>query len=113
MLKVADFPAWDCLPYDRVSPIKDIVSRRLTTLRRLLTGDDTPDVILTTVSAVAQRIPPKKFIQESTMNLSVLKEVDREALVEFLVRNGYMQAETVRETGEYAIRGGIIDIFCR
>ena len=112
MLKVADFPAWDCLPYDRVSPIKDIVSRRLTTLRRLLTGDDTPDVILTTVSAVAQRIPPKKFIQESTMNLSVLKEVDREALVEFLVRNGYMQAETVRETGEYAIRGGIIDIFC-
>ena len=111
-LKVADFPAWDCLPYDRVSPITDIIARRITTLKSLINEANTPKVVLTTVSAVTQRLPPRSFIQNSTMNIAVGETVDRDALVQFFVRNGYLHAETVRETGEYAIRGGIIDIFC-
>ena len=61
-LRCCAFPAWDCLPYDRVSPVADIVARRLATLARLLEPVTKPTVLLTTVNAVLQRVVPRGLI---------------------------------------------------
>ena len=63
-LDALTFPAWDCLPYDRVSPNSEIVSQRIDTLTRLATGGgDTPLVVLTTVNALIQRVPPRSLFE--------------------------------------------------
>src|SRR6188508_2042941 len=59
-LAVLTFPAWDCLPYDRVSPNGEIVSRRIDTLTRLATAPPRKVVVLTTVNALVQRVPPRR-----------------------------------------------------
>ena len=112
-LECLEFPAWDCLPYDRVSPRPEIVSRRIDTLTRLLGTSEKgpPRVILTTVSALSQRVPARAAFTGATMTLEAGKPLDPEVLSGFLVRNGYVPTDTVMEPGEYAKRGGIIDIF--
>jgi len=57
-MTVLAFPAWDCLPYDRVSPKPDIESRRLATLAALARDAEKPAVIVTTINALLQRVPP-------------------------------------------------------
>ncbi|MBL24287.1 MAG: transcription-repair coupling factor [Rhodospirillaceae bacterium] len=107
-----DFPAWDCLPYDRTSPAADIVARRLTTLATLIDESAAkPAIVLTTISAVVQKVPPQEFFRGNTLAGQIGTVLDRDELFSFFSRNGYRRAETVRETGEYAIRGGIVDIF--
>lgn len=114
-VKVLSFPAWDCLPYDRVSPHNDIVARRVAALSKMLSWDSEarryPRVILTTVNAITQRIPPKDVLQGSVLSASQGGRVDLKQLQDFFAANGYLRTETVREQGEYAIRGGIIDMF--
>jgi len=112
-LECLEFPAWDCLPYDRVSPRAEIISRRIDTLTRLL---ETPNsglsrVILTTVSALSQRVPARASFTGATMTLIAGNPLNPDVLTEFLGQNGYIRADTVIEPGEYAKRGGIIDIF--
>ena len=108
-----EFPAWDCLPYDRVSPRAELVSRRIDTLTRLLEAPKKGRgrVILTTVSAVLQRVPPRNAFAGVTMNLKPGGRLDLADLMDFLGRQGYVRADTVMEPGEYAKRGGIVDIF--
>ena len=110
-LVVLPFPAWDCLPYDRVSPKPDIESRRLATLAALAQGPEKPAVIVTTVNALLQRVPPKDVIAKASFAAKNGAEVDREALVGFLSGNGYVRAGTVREPGDFALRGGIVDLW--
>lgn len=110
-LAVLPFPAWDCLPYDRVSPKSDIESRRLATLAALAQGSDKPSVIVTTINAALQRVPPKDVIAKASFTAKNGAEVDREALVAFLSGNGYVRAGTVREPGDFALRGGIVDLW--
>ncbi len=112
-IEVLTFPAWDCLPYDRVSPHRDIVSRRLDTLTELLRAPDPGRVrvVLTTVAALLQRVPPRSGLEGSVLELEAGRTLAPEALIEFLGHNGYMRAETVNEPGEFAVRGGIIDLF--
>ena len=110
-LTVLSFPAWDCLPYDRVSPKPDIESRRLATLAALARDADKPAVIVTTINAVLQRVPPKDVIAGASFAARNGAEVDREALVAFLSGNGYVRAGTVREPGDFALRGGIVDLW--
>ncbi|NQU61736.1 MAG: transcription-repair coupling factor [Rhodospirillales bacterium] len=108
-----EFPAWDCLPYDRVSPRPELVSHRIDTLTRLL-GEPTtpaPRVILTTVSAVLQRVPARQEFTTATMTLVVGQTMDQGDLTGFLDRQGYIRTGTVMEPGEFAQRGGIFDIF--
>ena len=107
---VLPFPAWDCLPYDRVSPKPDIESARLSTLAALARGCG-PCVIVTTVNAALQRVPPKEWIAEASFAAKTGDDVDREALVAFLAANGYARAGTVREPGDFALRGGIVDLW--
>ncbi|HKQ11708.1 MAG TPA: hypothetical protein VJS85_11000, partial [Rhizomicrobium sp.] len=110
-LTVLSFPAWDCLPYDRVSPKPDIESRRLATLAALARDAGKPAVIVTTINAVLQRVPPKDVIAGASFAARNGAEVDREALVGFLSGNGYVRAGTVREPGDFALRGGIVDLW--
>ena len=109
--EVLRFPAWDCLPYDRVSPAAALVSERIATLARLLDKPTGPRIVLTTVNALVQRVPPRSAFAGASMELSVNGQVKPEKLAEYLEANGYGRAGTVMEPGEYAMRGGIIDIF--
>ena len=108
---VLDFPAWDCLPYDRVSPHADISAARMATLAALAHGMPGPFVLLTTLSAATQRVPARAVLKEAAFSARVDQQIDVEALKAFLVRMGFVQAPTVTEPGDYAVRGGIIDIF--
>ncbi len=111
-LDVIDFPAWDCLPYDRVSPQPDIVSRRMAALSRLSVKNlRAPRLVLTTVNAILQRVAPMKAVKEATFHAEPGDTVDMAALTDFLSSNGYNRSSQVMEPGEFAIRGGLIDIF--
>jgi transcription-repair coupling factor (superfamily II helicase) len=111
-LRVLSFPAWDCLPYDRVSPKPDIESMRLATLAALarLPAHE-PAVVITTVNALLQRVPPREAIVDASFHAKAGVEVDHDALAAFLARNGYARASTVREPGDFALRGGIVDLW--
>jgi len=109
-VKLLSFPSWDCLPYDRVSPKPDIESTRLATLAALAKGVQAC-VVVTSVNAVLQRVPPKAAIAIASFQAKVGEEVDRDALVNFLAANGYARASTVRDPGDFALRGGIVDLW--
>ena len=108
---VIKFPAWDCLPYDRVSPNADVAAARMATLAALVHDMPKGFVLLTTMNAATQRIPARHVLKEAAFRAEVGQRVDEAALRNFLVRMGFTQAPTVMEPGDYAIRGGIIDIF--
>ena len=110
-LETLRFPAWDCLPYDRVSPSADILAQRLATLARLQTGMTEPYVLLTTVNAVLQRTVPQNLIASATFRARPSMHISLEALQSFLADNGYSRVGTVVEKGDFAVRGGLIDLF--
>lgn len=105
-------PSWDSLPYDRVSPSPASAARRCATLARLsrlkvgIAG-----VLVTTASALIQKCAPKSSMLNSSLHLKSGQSVDPTTLDNFLITNGYTRTSTVRERGEYAQRGGIVDIF--
>ena len=112
-VQVLDLPAWDCLPYDRVSPNAGVVARRLSTLARLA-GDEVytaPTILVTTVNAILQRLPARDWAAAQTWSVRPGNSVDVKALTEWLEQNGFARASMVRDTGEYAVRGGIVDIY--
>jgi transcription-repair coupling factor (superfamily II helicase) len=106
-------PAWDCLPYDRASPHGDIAAQRVAILTRLSErpAQTGPRLVLTTISSVLQRVPPPGAFVDATFAIRKGEELDRAALQAYLGRNGYRRAETVREPGEFALRGGTVDIY--
>jgi transcription-repair coupling factor (superfamily II helicase) len=107
-----EFPAWDCLPYDRVSPNPEIMSRRIDTLTRLAAQPpDRPFILLTTVSAALQRVPPLADLRERAVHLRCGDRLDQGALLASLRHLGFVRVETVADRGDYAVRGGIIDVF--
>ncbi|QDC09829.1 transcription-repair coupling factor [Oceanicola sp. D3] len=108
---VIEFPGWDCLPYDRVSPNPDISARRMATLSALASGMSGRFVVLTTLNAATQRVPAKALVESSSFVAVVGERVDEAGLRDFLVRMGFSQAPTVLEPGDFAVRGGIIDIY--
>jgi len=112
-LPVHSFPAWDCLPYDRVSPKPDIESTRLATLATLARrkADAGPALVVATVNALLQRVPPRTAIAEASFAARIGNTVEHDKLTAFLARNGYVKASTVREPGDFALRGGIVDLW--
>src|SRR4051812_588771 len=110
---VLEFPAWDCLPYDRVSPHTVVMAQRMTTLSRLarVKGRDRPSVLLTTVNAILQRVPPKDLVATQSLSAAPGNMLAMDGVVRWLELNGFARASTVREPGDYAVRGGIIDLF--
>ena len=104
-------PAWDCLPYDRVSPRSDLVARRVDAFCRLLEAPKGPRIVLTTVNALLQRVPPREMLEGAVFSLRAGEPLDTAALTDFLTHNGFTRCGTVMEAGEFAVRGGIIDLF--
>ena len=108
---VITFPGWDCLPYDRVSPNADVSAARMATLAGLVHGMPGQFVLLTTLNAATQRLPARTVLKDAVFRAEVNYQIDEQALRAFLVRMGFAQSPTVIEPGDYAIRGGIIDIY--
>jgi transcription-repair coupling factor (superfamily II helicase) len=108
---VLDLPAWDCLPYDRVSPNPEISARRMATLALLADGLPAPVVLLTTLNAVTQKVPSREVVRAASFRAVVGERVDEARLKGFLSRMGFSPVSTVAEPGDYALRGGIIDIY--
>ncbi len=106
-------PPWDCLPYDRVSPTGEVAAQRLEALARLAASEDgaAPRFVLTTVTAALQRMPARKLLAGVRQTIAAGARLDPTTLLGYLERHGYRRAGTVREPGEYAVRGGIIDLF--
>jgi transcription-repair coupling factor (superfamily II helicase) len=112
-IEVLEFPAWDCLPYDRVSPHAGVVAQRMMTLSRLarVQGRDKPSVLLTTVNAVLQRVPPRSTLAAQSLSAAPGNRLPMAGITAWLELNGFNRVSTVREAGDYAVRGGIIDLF--
>ena len=110
-IEIIRFPAWDCLPYDRVSPNPSLVSERIAALARLLEPSAAPRIVLTTVNALVQRIPPRHAFRGASLALTTGGTLQPEKLFAFLEAHGYGRAGTVMEPGEYAVRGGIVDLY--
>ncbi|MCR8827226.1 transcription-repair coupling factor [Pseudosulfitobacter koreensis] len=108
---VVVFPGWDCLPYDRVSPNADISAQRMATLAALVHGMPDKFVLLTTINAATQKLPARSVLREAAFSARVGDRIDDASLRGFLVRMGFVQSPTVTEPGDYAVRGGIIDIY--
>ena len=102
-------PAWDCLPYDRSSPNAETLAKRIDTLSHLVEAP--PRLLVSTVNAVLQRLPPVSFFDDARFSAKTGATLDVERLTSFLTANGYGRTDTVMEPGEYAIRGGIVDVF--
>jgi transcription-repair coupling factor (superfamily II helicase) len=111
-VEVLTFPAWDCLPYDRIGPSAGIAAQRMATLARLAEGlDAKPRLLITTAPALLQRVPPKAVVQRATYSARTGNMVDIAEVEAYFAINGYSRASTVSERGEFAIRGGVIDVF--
>ena len=78
--EILRFPAWDCLPYDRVSPNAVLVAERVASLTRLLEKPARPRIVLTTVNALVQRVPPRTTFAGASMKLAVNGAVEPETL---------------------------------
>src|SRR5271165_3375566 len=112
-LAILEFPAWDCLPYDRVSPHAGFVAQRMTVLSRLAHAKsrDRPSVLLTSINAALQRVPEREFVASQSLSVAPGNVLAMEGIIAWLELNGFARASTVREAGDYAVRGGIIDLY--
>ncbi|MDP1639734.1 MAG: CarD family transcriptional regulator, partial [Hyphomicrobium sp.] len=111
-VRVITFPAWDTVPYDRVGPGSDIVARRMATLAKLaLATRKHPTIVLTTVNAIVQRVPARSFMKRSIKAMAPGQRVDMAHLTQRLALMGYTRSGSVMEQGEYAVRGGILDLY--
>ena len=112
-IALMQIPAWDCQPYDRVSPHSGVLAQRLTALAKLsrLVGSDKPLIVLTTVNAAVQRVPAREQVAAQALSVAPGNVVPMDSVVAWLEHNGYTRSSTVREPGEYAVRGGILDLF--
>jgi transcription-repair coupling factor (superfamily II helicase) len=112
-LPILELPAWDCLPYDRVSPGADAAARRLDALAALAALRKKPHrgIVLTTANAILQRVPPPGTIEEQVVSARPGNQLPLTKLVERLELQGFERVATVRGVGEFSVRGGIVDIF--
>lgn len=112
-LETLRLPAWDTLPYDRISPAAAVAAQRCAALSHMARrhGERAPLLVIATASAVAQRTPPRKRMAEGAFAARAGAETSMQELESYLVVNGYARASTVRTPGEFAVRGGLIDVF--
>ncbi len=108
---VLEFPAWDCQPYDRVSANPEIAARRTLALTRLAGARPGPMLVLTSVNASLQRVPPRRHMAASSWAAKTGDAVDLGNLTELLERTGYLRVPMVGGPGEYAVRGSLVDVF--
>jgi transcription-repair coupling factor (superfamily II helicase) len=112
-VEILFFPSWDCLPYDRIGPSPGVAARRMATLSRLAGEFDPkkPVMLVTAAAAALQRVPEQKVVSKASFSAKPGQDVDIKDLETYFAVNGYVRASTVSEKGEFAIRGGVIDVF--
>ncbi|MGN6270842.1 MAG: transcription-repair coupling factor [Sphingomonas sp.] len=110
-LEVFSFPAWDCLPYDRASPTLRVMAERLAALHKLQQPAKAPQLMVTTANAVGQRTLTPFRIRQLVARLAPGERIGRDRLAELLQANGYVRVESVADSGEFAVRGGLVDLF--
>jgi transcription-repair coupling factor (superfamily II helicase) len=103
------FPDWESLPYDAFAPHPDIISERLLTLYRL--PELTRGIVLVTATTLQHRLPPRTYVSGHTFLLDAGTALDIETFRARLQQAGYQSVAQVMEPGEYAVRGGIVDVF--
>jgi transcription-repair coupling factor (superfamily II helicase) len=110
-IEVLLVPAWDNQPFDRMSPSASVAAQRTAALTRLLASDQKPLMVVASATALAQRTAPRAHFQAALFEARAGRVVPFTAIEDYLQRNGYERVPTVREAGEYAVRGGVVDIF--
>ncbi len=110
-LEVIAFPAWDCLPYDRASPTLRVMAERLAALHALQAPGDKPRLFVTTVNAASQRTLTPFRIRQLVARLAPGERIGLDRLSALLQANGYVRVDTVNDAGEFAVRGGLVDLF--
>ncbi len=110
-LEIVQFPAWDCLPYDRASPTLRVMAERVAALHRLQGKLKGPQLLLTTANAVTQRVLTPFRVRQLVARLAPGERIGRDKLAMLLQANGYVRTDTVHDQGEYAVRGGIVDLY--
>ena len=110
-MEVIEFPAWDCLPYDRSSPALSVSAKRLAALHRLQAPIKTPQLLVTTINACLQRVLTPFRVRESVRSLKPGGTIGRDSLIALLQRQGYARTDTVADAGEFAVRGSVFDIY--
>ncbi|HEX8640069.1 MAG TPA: transcription-repair coupling factor [Allosphingosinicella sp.] len=110
-LEVLTYPAWDCLPYDRSSPSLRATSERLATLHALQQPATRPQLLITTVNAALQRTLTPFRIRQLVARLAPGERIGLDRLAALLQSHGYGRTETVRDPGEFAVRGGLVDLY--
>ncbi len=109
--QVIVYPAWDCLPYSNISPRKEIITKRYSALRALEIDNKNCKIFLLSIDSVLQKIIPAQEVVENSLCLETNQEVVLSNLVEWLEKIGYSRQTNVYSIGEYALRGGILDVF--
>ncbi|WP_298215186.1 transcription-repair coupling factor [Acidocella sp.] len=110
-VEVLSFPAWDCLPYDRVSPNGALVAERIAALSRLAAGPARKRIVLTTVNAALQKVIPRAALAGAGISLAKGDQVSLTDIAAFLEADGYRRTGMVMDAGEFSLRGGILDVF--
>jgi transcription-repair coupling factor (superfamily II helicase) len=112
-IEILLFPSWDCLPYDRMGPSQGVAARRMAALVQLARGKALtgPRLVIIPAPALEQRVAPREMIERARYAAVVGQDVDLAALERYFAVNGYARASTVSERGEFAVRGGVIDVF--
>jgi transcription-repair coupling factor (superfamily II helicase) len=108
-LRVAVFPDWETLPYDTFSPHQDLISERLATLWRIHSG--AVDVVLLPGTTALTRLAPPSFLAGTTFHFKQKAQLNEARLKSQLTLAGYQHVSQVVSPGEYAVRGGLIDLF--
>jgi transcription-repair coupling factor (superfamily II helicase) len=110
-IEVIAYPAWDCLPYDRASPTLRIMAERLAALHRLQARPKGPQLLVTTANAATQRTLTPFRVRQLVARLAPGERIGRDKLAALLSANGYVRTDTVHDQGEFAVRGGLVDLF--
>ncbi|HYE71528.1 MAG TPA: transcription-repair coupling factor, partial [Aquabacterium sp.] len=108
-LRCALFPDWETLPYDTFSPHQDLISERLATLWRISQGE--ADVVIVPATTALYRLAPPSFLAGYTFHFKVKQRLEEARLKAQLTLAGYSHVTQVVSPGEYAVRGGLIDLF--
>ena len=109
-IEVLVLPPWDCLPYDRASPSRDVMGRRMQVMTRLMAAS-TLCVLVVSPDALIQRLPPAEVVAGARFPIVRGQPLDREALAAFAAATGYVVDDRIDEPGEIAILGEVVDIF--
>ncbi|HEY0031905.1 MAG TPA: CarD family transcriptional regulator, partial [Devosia sp.] len=110
-LSVLYLPPWDCLPFDRAPPSRDIMGHRIAVLQALQDKGSTRTILVAAAEALLQRVPPAQAIADEMLALAVGDRLDRDALQNFAERTGYVLDDRIDEAGEIAFRGNVVDVF--